>query len=512
MRNLIQIIEAEDKTLSGETGHWVNIRGRPIFIGEPSQASKRLSTLDPSGMDRGKQTIQINVKVDGKTVKTVTKAVYSDKWNKATARYKFAIANDIEKNRDKIEGALEKEVLSNKAGASLACCALIIAKTGMRVGNPGNATVNDDTGESEDTYGATTLERRHVKVEGDTTTFAFKGKAGVDQNIVVKDPTIAKGISNILATPGEDNAPLFMKMVDKKPARIRREDVTARFKRFNDHYKPKDFRTAQAMRHAVDAAHAIMERQHDIPKAAAKAKRYAKDVVKEIGEAVSKPLGNTPSVAISNYTNPLLVEHVLKQIGFKQDILESMSEPKLVFVEGLEDPVARIASGAGEPMDTPLLVALYGEDVVHAWFSELSLSLNGSKEQTDLDLAAASVTEAVGDDFVQDITFGVLSKVLEFRPSSRALVMYEKSISIHKERDLIGAAIQINGEYGWKAVTHKGDLSKSVVDYVAVSPHKADLGMYWLDKYLYDAIKGEIKADVMNTESDRVLVQLSSKR
>lgn len=388
MRSLHQVIfeDEKDATISGETGHWITVHGRPIFIGEPSMASKRLSTLDPEKMERGRQILTIKVKDKSGATHEVKKYVYSDKWNQATTRYKFAIVNEIEKQRPKIEGALEAEVGAWKTGAPLALCALVIARTGMRVGQPGNATKNE-TGESEETYGATTLERRHVTVDGDTVTFAFRGKSGVSQNVVISDKVIAGGVRRILAEPGREDGPLFTKVDSKKQSiALRREDVADRFKRFNEHYKPKDFRTAVAMRAAVDKVQEMLGGRHALPSKAAEQKKYAKALVKELGEAVSGKLGNTPAVAISNYTNPLLVEYLLKQMGLTKVMLEGVC---MGGNEVLVENIGNIAAAGGTPEDVPLLVAMYGREKVQAWFSELSKGLTGGAEETDIDLVEA---------------------------------------------------------------------------------------------------------------------------
>jgi DNA topoisomerase IB len=359
------------ETTSGEKGHWITIAGgKRIFIGEPALANKRLSTLDPASVPRGREIIMLQVKQKDGSFKEKKTYTYSDQWNRATARYKFAIANDIEKNREKIEGALEKEILAGKAGASLAVCALVIARTGMRVGQPGNATQNE-AGEAEETFGATTLQRKHVSVEGDTTTFQFRGKSGVNQDIQITDSVIAQGIKAILAKGGEETGALFTKQTvvkgKKTTVPLQREDVSERFKRFNEHYKPKDFRTAIAMKTAIGATEQILSRVHHVPKKQAQIKQYAKALIKELGEAVSKNLGNTPAVAISNYTNPYLVEYMLVQAGITK--------------EQLKENMRNIADWVASPYDTPVLVTLFGEDFVQAWFSSVAGSMAGIGEQ-----------------------------------------------------------------------------------------------------------------------------------
>jgi len=538
MKNLARVViiseDEKDVTLSGETGHWVNVRGRPIFIGEPSQASKRLSTLDPSSMDRGRQILTVKVpdpKAPGGFRET-KKYVYSDKWNQATQRYKFAIANDIEKNRDKVEESLEKEILGGKTGAPLAVCALVISRTGMRVGQPGNATTNDE-GVSEETYGATTLERSHVKVDGDKVTFAFKGKAGVDQNIVITDKVIAKGVNDILSQPGKDDDILFTKKDPdnaKKRAGLRREDVSDRFKRFNDHYKPKDFRTAKAMQEAVAVAQDILGRGHDIPKQKAKQKAYAKAIVKEMGEKISKVLGNQPGVAISNYTNPLLVEYVLKTIGISKEMLES-----------LDSAEGRAASTAGTPESVPLLISIYGEDAVKLWFSSLSDAMNG-KDNAGIDLETGMpvedkpkgkkkdkevaesapngsdpISEAMLETDVPMAGFQTstlhfdptLAKALHYTPTSSDMLGLERALA--KEGKHIYGSLAKRRDGNW-SFFYESSSGSEYGTYVAIYPHKVDLGMYIFEETFFNVMKDRMKISRMGENRQGIIIQVNGYR
>ncbi len=67
----------------------------------------------------------------------------------------------------------------------------------MRVGN-------DEYREQNQSYGLTTLQDRHVKIEGSQIRFKFRGKSGQQQDIALEDPKLAKIVKKCRDIPGFD--------------------------------------------------------------------------------------------------------------------------------------------------------------------------------------------------------------------------------------------------------------------------------------------------------------------
>jgi DNA topoisomerase IB len=91
--------------------------------------------------------------------------------------------------------------------------------------------------------------------------------------------------------------------------------VSDRIKEFNPHYKPKDLRTLVANEVAGELAQSLLSTFTEPPASSKEKKKRAKEVVKQLADAVSSRLGNTPSVAIKEYVDPHLVNHVIEKMG-----------------------------------------------------------------------------------------------------------------------------------------------------------------------------------------------------
>jgi len=149
---------------------------------------------------------------------------------------------------------------------------------------------NGSTGDTEH-FGLTSLRPQHVSVQGDTTTMAFTGKAGVSWKREFRNRETAAFIRGRLATAGADE-PIFGTTSDK----------------FNDYmgslgsrrYTAKDFRTHHA---TATAARTIRkELGNRDPMTLPKARRRA--IVQSAVEAAAARINDLPATAKSKYIRP----------------------------------------------------------------------------------------------------------------------------------------------------------------------------------------------------------------
>ncbi|MBZ9750557.1 DNA topoisomerase IB [Deinococcus sp. HMF7604] len=150
------------------------------------------------------------------------------------------------------------------------------------------------------TYGLSTLRQRHVKVEGNTVTFHFKGKHGITQHKATTDRTLAANISRLLELPG----PWLFQTVDAEGGRrrIRSGELNAYLGEVIGPFTAKDFRTWGGTLLAAEYLAEVGVADTD---------RQARKVLVECVKYVAADLGNTPAVTRSSYICPVIFDRYL---------------------------------------------------------------------------------------------------------------------------------------------------------------------------------------------------------
>lgn len=176
----------------------------------------------------------------------------------------------------------------------LASIVALLEKTLIRVGN-------DEYARANQSYGLTTLRDEHVDVSGATIRFRFKGKSGKEWNLKLADRRIANVIRACADIEGQE---LFKYVDDDGTVRdVSSGDVNRYLQEITGQpFTAKDFRTWTG---TVLAAIALREFEACDSQTQAK-----KNVVAAI-EAVSKRLGNTPSVCRKCYVHPEVISTYL---------------------------------------------------------------------------------------------------------------------------------------------------------------------------------------------------------
>ncbi|MDQ2919945.1 MAG: DNA topoisomerase IB [Verrucomicrobiota bacterium] len=176
----------------------------------------------------------------------------------------------------------------------LATIVSIMERTFIRVGNEEYARENKS-------YGLTTMRNRHVKVHGGKLHFNFRGKSGVEHSVQVADRRLARIVKKMQDLPGQD---LFGFLDEEdKVQDISSQDVNDYLREITgEDFTAKDFRTWAG---TVLAAVALNAQK------GFKTKTEAKQNVKTAIAAVSKILGNTPTVCRKCYVHPAVLETYL---------------------------------------------------------------------------------------------------------------------------------------------------------------------------------------------------------
>lgn len=194
--------------------------------------------------------------------------------------------------RSKIDAALSLPGLPREK--VLAAIVWLLEMTRMRVGNKEYARTNDS-------FGMTTLRKKHVRIDGTQIQFEFRGKSGVQHSIKLQDRRLARIIKHARDLPGQE---LFQYVGEEGERHsIGSADVNAYLRELSgEDYTAKDFRTWAG---TVLAAVALLESVQAESEAQAK-----KEIVQAIA-TVAKQLGNTPAICRKCYIHPQVIDAYL---------------------------------------------------------------------------------------------------------------------------------------------------------------------------------------------------------
>ena len=175
----------------------------------------------------------------------------------------------------------------------LATVIKLMDETAIRVGNTQYARDNGS-------YGLTTLRNRHAQVRGDRIRLRFRGKSGVQHDVTVQHPRVARIVRRCIDLPGQD---LFQYEDDEGELHaIGSADVNAYLQdTVAADFTAKDFRTWTGSAHALEQLAQLRW------ESATEAKRH---VVAAIAQ-VSHRLGNTPAVCRRCYVHPRILDAYL---------------------------------------------------------------------------------------------------------------------------------------------------------------------------------------------------------
>ncbi len=171
----------------------------------------------------------------------------------------------------------------------LATAVRLLDTTLVRIGNEAYTKQNRS-------FGLTTLRQRHAQVQGSVIRLQFRGKSGVERDVSLDDPRVARVVRRCQAMPGQD----LFQYEDEAGARhaIASDDVNAFLKAVTGaDFTAKDFRTWHATVHALDLRVANGKREG-----------HARQSARELLAQVAGKLGNTVAVCKKSYVHPRVLE------------------------------------------------------------------------------------------------------------------------------------------------------------------------------------------------------------
>jgi DNA topoisomerase-1 len=251
---------------------------------------------------------------------------YHADWHEERGRAKFerlvAFAQRLPDLRERVDVDLRGSGLT--MDKALAAVVWMLDNLYIRIGNRAYAETNRS-------YGLTTLRNRHVKVEGGSVKFRFKGKSGKEWNLVHSDRRIANVVRKLQELPGQH---LFQYVCDEGGCRpISSHDVNTYIREVTGHdFSSRQFRTWGATCMAVEALASVE---------VATSERAIARQLNEAIDLVAAKLVNTRSVCKSSYIHPAVFEDF--RAGTLRDVLKmkTKSERLLQWMDEEEIRVLR---------------------------------------------------------------------------------------------------------------------------------------------------------------------------
>lgn len=189
---------------------------------------------------------------------------------------------------------LHQEIAEGGKRREEAACLRLIALSGFRVGGA------EDTGAKVKAYGASTLERQHVKIEGETVHFDFPGKKGVRQQHSITDAELAADMQARL----DSGTQRLFKTNDAKLRDYLKQAAGGQA------FKVHDLRTWNATETARTAVQEIE------PPRSGEEYWEKRD---QAATRAARKIGDTVDVALESYIDPLVFEDWRTQVGVAAD-------------------------------------------------------------------------------------------------------------------------------------------------------------------------------------------------
>jgi len=281
---------------SGQSFRYRNVRGAAV---RDAQVLKRIKSLviPPAWSDvwicpdaKG------HLQATGRDARRRKQHRYHPRWRQIRDETKYArmlaFGRALPRLRKRVNRDLALRGLSREK--VLAAVVRLLEVSLIRIGNEEYARQNDS-------FGLTTMQDRHLDVNGPCLRFHFRGKSNKVHTVDIQDRRLAKIVKSCQDLPGQD---LFQFLdEDGKQKDVKSEDVNAYLREIcGEDFTAKDFRTWAG---TVLGAMALREFEKFDSHTQAK-----KNIVQAI-ESVAERLGNTPAICRKCYVHPEVINAYL---------------------------------------------------------------------------------------------------------------------------------------------------------------------------------------------------------
>ena len=221
---------------------------------------------------------------------------YHDQAMQQAALRKYYRVRELARELPRIRAAVDRDFRASGLGKRRVTAAVVrlISQGFFRVGSERYAVENR-------TFGITTLQKRHLTLDGDSLVFRYVGKRSIQQRQVVVDAHLVRFMRRLLEAPGR-------RLFRYQEADGRWHDLTARdVNEYLHHtlgvpFTAKDFRTWGGTLRAATVLAEV---------GPAPSERQAKQNVVTAVRLVAAELGNTPAICRASYVHPIVIARYL---------------------------------------------------------------------------------------------------------------------------------------------------------------------------------------------------------
>ena len=221
--------------------------------------------------------------------------LYHPQWREKRDKLKFdrvlAAAHKLPAARRAVKRDLGRDGMPLERAAAIAVRLLDLGY--FRIGN-------DTYADSNGSFGLTTLEKRHVRKQGDSLLFSFEAKSGVEHNVEIDDPEVLEALETLRRRRGGSER-LLAYQLGRRWRDLDSSAVNSYLGELLEDLTAKDFRTWHA---TVIAAASLAG--SDEP---GDTKRSHQRAIKAAVSEVADYLGNTETIAKNSYIDPRVIDH-----------------------------------------------------------------------------------------------------------------------------------------------------------------------------------------------------------
>ncbi|WP_315914904.1 DNA topoisomerase IB [Arthrobacter sp. lap29] len=282
------------RKIAGRGFSYVSANGRRI------RSEKLINRIDALAVPPAWQQVWIasdsraHIQATGVDAAGRTQYIYHPRWRELRDDEKFirslAFAQRLPSMRRTVTRDLQQQ--DDAKRRTLAAAVRLIDSAGLRIGG---AAYADENG----SFGATTLQRRHVSVQGSEIRLVFRGKSAGAWDVQLSDSLLGEYFTTMPANPRQGPALCFPVKNGRRKQwhSVSDSDVNAYLGRIvGSGFTAKDFRTWQGT--AVAAV--SLARSHRLGAS-------SPDAVTAAIRDASVWLHNTPTIAKESYVNPRVI-------------------------------------------------------------------------------------------------------------------------------------------------------------------------------------------------------------